>query len=276
VSASEPADHSDDEWWDDDRWEGWDGSWVTSWAPEPEPEPEPEDEPAESRLEAWLHRERDPDSTPVIEELLKLVDLASERLLDRAVRPRVKVSPGGLARAEIDVVSLELPAVLTAGLVIDRVHVRAERVRVSPGLPPHLRAGPVDVTAVVSQEQVDRWTIDGKLPLRLELSDAGVVVTTGIAGIRFGRLLTELDVSRRFLRLRPVRASIIGLPAPLVRFLRGYLPLPPLPRGAHLVEVLHGDGELSARFRIDEFDEPMTPDVARRVAGMLRIPIPGL
>jgi hypothetical protein len=251
---------------------------VSTWAPEePEPEPEPAEEPhEESRLEAWLHRERDPDSTPVLEELLKLVDLASERLLDRAVRPRVKVSPSGLARGEVDVASLELPAVLAAGLVIDRIAVRAERVRVAPGLPPHLRAGPVDVTAVVTQDKVDRWTADGKLPLRLELSDAGVVVSTGVGGIRFGRLLTELDVSHGLLRLRPVRASIIGLPAPLVRFLRGYLPLPPLPRGAHLVEVLHGDGELSARFRIEEFDEPMTPDVARRLAGLLRLPIPGL
>jgi hypothetical protein len=212
----------------------------------------------------------------VIEQLLKLVDLASERFLDRPVRPRVKVSAGGLARAEIDVVRLELPAVLLAGLVLDRITLRAERVRISPGLPPHLRAGPVDVTATVSQVDVDRWTADGRLPLRLELADAGVVVTTGVAGIRFSHLLTELDVSHGLLRLRPVRASIIGLPAPLVRFLRGYLPLPPLPRKAHLVEVLHTQGELSARFRIDDFEEPMTPDVARRVASLLRVPIPGL
>jgi hypothetical protein len=181
-----------------------------------------------------------------------------------------------LARGEIDVARIEIPAMLAAGLLIDRVAVRAERVRVGPGLPPRLRAGPVDVTTTVLQDKVDGWTRAGHVPLRLELTEAGVEVNAGVAGIRFGRLLTALDTSHGLLRLRPVRASVIGLPTPLLRFLRGYLPLPPLQRGAHLVEVLHADGELSARFRIDQLDEPMTPDVARRVAGLLRLPIPGL
>lgn len=167
---------------------------------------------------------------------------------------------------------VEVPAVLAAGLLLDRVLVRAEHVRIAPGLPPRLQAAPVDITATVSQDNVDRWTRAARVPLRLELARDGVVVSTGVGGIRLGRLLTELDVTRGFLRLRPVRASVVGLPAPLVRFLRGYLPLPPLPRGAHLVEVTHRDGEVAARFRLDELDEPMTPDVARKVGRLLRIP----
>jgi hypothetical protein len=257
-------DGQSDDWWTDDRWDGWDGSWAGDWAPEPEPE-------VDDAGPAEADRER----TPLLEEFLRLVDRTSDLILDHPIRPRVKVSAGGLARAEVDEVRLELPAVLAAGLVLDRVAVRAERVRVAPGLPPHLRAGPVDLTATVTQDKVDRWTTAGHLPIRLLLTDEGIAVNAGVAGFRVGRVLTELDVSRRFLRLRPRRASVIGLPAPLVRFLRGYLPLPPLPRGAHLVEVTHHDGELAARFRIDEFDEPMTPDVARRVAGMLRLHIPG-
>jgi len=185
------------------------------------------------------------------------------------------VSAGGLARGEVDLVRLELPAMFAAGLVIDRVGVRAERVRISPGLPPHFKAGPVDLTATVTQDKVDRWTTAGHLPIRLVLCDDGVAVQAGVAGIRVGRVLTELDVSHGMLRLRPVQARVVGLSAPLVRFLRGYLPLPPLPRGAQLVEVTHADGELSARFRIDELDEPMTPDVARRIASMLRLRLPG-
>ena len=263
---ADPDDQSDD--WTDDRWEGWDGSWAGDWAPDPPPEPEPEVEEEPPHAFGF-------DSTPLVEGFLKLIDLASERIRENQIVPRIKVSPGGLARGEIDGVRLELPAVLAAGLVIDRVAVRAERVRVVPGLPPRLRAKPVDLIATVTQDKVDRWTSAGHLPLRLVLCDDGVAVQAGVAGVRVGRILTELDVAHGFLRLRPVRAHVIGLPTPLVRFLRGYLPLPPLPRGAHLVEVTHAEGELAARFRIDELDEPMTPDVARRIAGMLRPHLPG-
>ena len=50
-----------------------------------------------------------------------------------------------------------------------------------------------------------------------------------------------------------------------MRFFRGYLPLPPLPRGARITEVRPGDGELAVTFQIDELDEPITPDIARRL-----------
>jgi hypothetical protein len=74
----------------------------------------------------------------------------------------------------------------------------------------------------------------------------------------------------------PKRATIAGLPTPLVRLLRGYLPLPPLPRGAHLTEVRPGDGVLAVTFQIDELDEPLTPDIARRLRTLTKLPIPGL
>jgi hypothetical protein len=70
-------------------------------------------------------------------------------------------------------------AVLAAGLVLDRVVVRAQRVRVVPGLPPRLRAGPVGLRAYVSQDNVDRWTRAARLPIRLELTADGVQITTG-------------------------------------------------------------------------------------------------
>jgi hypothetical protein len=204
------------------------------------------------------------------------VDAASERILDRPIRPRVKVSPLGLARAEVDVARLEVPAVLAAGLLLDRVSVRAERLRIHPGLPPRLRAGPVTVHTVVSQDNVDRWARVSHLPLRLRLDPGGITVSAGVAGFRVGELQTRLGVAGRFLRLQPERGRFVGLPTPLVRFLRGYLPLPPLPRSARLVGVDHTEGELTARFQIDEVDEPLTPDVARRFARTLRLPLPGL
>lgn len=173
-------------------------------------------------------------------------------------------------------VKVEVPAVLAAGLVLDRFTIRAERVRVAPGLPPRLKAGPVTLRARVSQGNVDRWTHTARLPIRLSLTAEGVMLTTGVRGFKMSETLAELEVSGRFLRLAPKRMTIVGLPTPMVRFLRGYLPLPPLPKGARITEVQPADGELSVTFALEHIDEPLTPDIAKRLRQLTRLPIPGL
>jgi hypothetical protein len=197
-------------------------------------------------------------------------------VLEHPIRPRVKASPQGLLRGELDVVKVEVPAVLAAGLVIDRLVVRAEHVRIAPGLPPRLQARPVCLRAYVSQANVDRWTKTAHLPVRVVLTEEGVVMAAGVRGIRMGEVLADLEVAGPLLRLKPKRASVGGVPAPLVRFLRGYLPLPPLPRGARLVDVRPGEGEVAVTFQIDELDEAITPDIARRLRQLTRLPLPGL
>ena len=76
---------------------------------------------------------------------------------------------------------------------------------------------------------------------------------------------TEVAVSGHFVTLHPKRASFVGLPAPVVGILRGYLPLPPLPRGARLVKVDHEDERVTAWFALDDIDQPLTPAIARRL-----------
>jgi len=213
---------------------------------------------------------------PLLASFLALVDDTASRIVDHPIRPRIKVTAQGLLRGELDVVKVEVPAVLAAGLVLDRVVVRAERVRVVPGLPPRLRAGPVGLRAYVSQDNVDRWTRTARLPIRLELTADGVQITTGLRGIRMSETLADLEVAGRFLRLSPKRVTIVGLPAPMARFFRGYLPLPPLPRGARITELRPGDGELEVTFQLDEIDEALTPEIARRLRTLTRLPIPGL
>ncbi len=213
---------------------------------------------------------------PLLASFLGLLDSTASRIVDHPIRPRVKMSPQGLLRGELDVVKVEVPAVLAAGLVLDRVVVRAEHVRVAPGFPPRLQAGPVGLRAWVCQEHVDRWTHTARLPIRVELTEEGVLLTTGVGGFRMSETLADLEVSGSFLRLAPKRMTIVGLPAPLARFFRGYLPLPPLPRGARITEVRPGDGELAVTFQIDELDEAITPDIARRLRTLTRLPIPGL
>ena len=85
----------------------------------------------------------------------------------------------------------------------------------------------------------------------------------------------ELDVSGPFIKLRPRRASMLGLSAPLVGLLRGYLPLPPLPLGARLQRVEAADREITTWFTLDDIDEPLTPALATRLRRRLsRLPLP--
>ena len=213
---------------------------------------------------------------PTQDLLVAFLDAVSEATLGRPLRPRLKVTPAGLLRGEIDVVKIELPAYAIAGLIIDRFVIRAEHVRVVPGIPPRLVAEPVGIRAVVSQEQVDRWIRQLRLPFRLRLTDEGVVTSAGIGGIRMTEILTVPEVSKGFIRLQPQRASLLGVPTTLVRFLRGYLPLPPLPREAYLESVDPSDGELTLTFRIDRFEQALTPDVTSRLRQVLDVPLPGL
>jgi hypothetical protein len=212
----------------------------------------------------------------LVASLLALIDDAASRIIDHPIRPRVRVSPAGLLRGEVDLVQVEVPAVLAAGLVLDRIVVRAERLRLVPGLPPRVQAAPVSLRAYVSQANVDRWTRTAHLPIRLALTEEGVLVTTGVRGIRMSETLADLEVAGAFLRLSPKRMTIAGVPAPLLRFVHGYLPLPPLPRGARITQVRPGAGRLAVTFALEALDEPLTPDVARRLRSLTRLPIPGL
>lgn len=247
--------------------------------PGPTPDDPPRDPDHDPRDEGVGPRLPTPDELdelhPAQDLFVAFLDTVSQATLGRPLRPRLRLSPQGLLRGEVDLVKVELPAYAIAGLVIDRFVIRAERVRVVPGLPPTLVASPVGLRAVVTQANVDRWTRDLRLPFRLELTPEGVVTRTGIGGIRVSEVLTLPDISGGLLRLRPVRASLLGVPAPLVRFLRGYLPLPPLPRHAVLESVDPSDGELTLTFRIEEFRQPLTPEVSRRLRGLLQLPLPG-
>jgi len=228
---------------------------------------------AEAATAAAAARATEP---PLAASLLALIDATTSRVLDHPIRPRVKASPAGILKGELDVVKIEVPAVLAAGLVLDRLVIRAEHVRIVPGLPPRLQARPVGLRAYVSQANVDRWTRTSRLPIRVELTAEGVMLTTGVRGIRMGQVLADLEVAGPFLRLVPKRMTIAGVTTPLVQLLRGYLPLPPLPRGAHTTEIRPADGELAVTFQIDELDEPITPDIAKRLRSFARLPIPGL
>ena len=197
--------------------------------------------------------------------LIALLDGTLSRVARRPVKIRVKASPVSTMLGVLDVVVFELGELELAGLEVERIVVHAKDVRIQPGFPPRLRTGDIGFKATVSQDAVDNWTHRTHLPVRLLLTDEGVIVKTSVRGFSISEVATEVAVSGHFVTLHPTRASFVGLPAPVVGLLRGYLPLPPLPRGARLQKVDHEDARVTAWFALDDIDQPLTPAIARRL-----------
>ncbi len=209
------------------------------------------------------------------ELLIGLLDGTISRFARRPVKARAKLTRAGALRGRADVLVFELGGLSITGLLVDRLVVHLEDVRIEPGFPPRLRSGPVGFKATVRQHAVDRWTKASRLPVRLQLTPEGIVARTHVRSIALSEVAMELDVVGAFIKLRPKRASMLGVPAPLVGLLRGYLPLPPLPLGAHLTRVEAGDGELTTWFSLPEIDEPLSPELAFRLRRRLaRLPLP--
>ena len=197
--------------------------------------------------------------------LIGLLDGTLSRVVRRPVKVRSKISPVAAMLGSIDVVVFELGELEMAGLEVERIVVHVENVRIQPGFPPRLRTGEIGFKATVVQAAVDRWTQRTHLPMRMHLTDEGILVKTSVRGFSIGELSTEVAVTRNFLTLRPKRASIVGVRTPVVGMLRGFLPLPPLPRGARLSKVDHEEGTITTWFALDNIDQPLTPAIARRL-----------
>jgi hypothetical protein len=210
---------------------------------------------------------------PAGDLVVRLLDSALQALSHPPVRARS--SPASLLRGRIDVLVFELRGLDVTGLAVDRLVTRAENVRIEPGLPPRFVAESVGMKATVSQAGVDRWVKRSRLPVKLRLTPEGVVTRTGLGGVALGEVTTQLDGAGGFLELRPTKASVLGVASPVMPPLPGYLPLPPLPAGARLRRVDHDDGTLTAWFDLGAVDEPVTPDLPRRLAKRLALPLPG-
>lgn len=218
--------------------------------------------------------EPSPPSLAAGDLVVRLLDTALQAVTHPPVRARS--SPASLLRGQVDVLVFELRGLDVTGLAVDRLVTRAENVRIAPGLPPRLVADNVGMKAEVSQAGVDNWVRRSHLPVALRLTPGGIVTKTGVAGVKLGEVTTKLDADGTFLRLRPTKASVLGVQSPVMPPLPGILPLPPLPAGAKLRRVDHDDGRLTAWFDLGALDETVTPDLPRRLAKRLALPLPGL
>lgn len=208
---------------------------------------------------------RDEEAPSPADLLIGLLDGTLSRVARRPVKARAKLSPVNAMLGIVDVMVFELGDIDLAGLDVERLVVHVQSVRIQPGFPPRLRTGEIGFKATVGQDAVDQWVRRTHLPVRLLLTDEGVVMTTSVRGFAIGEVATEVAVSGHFITLQPKRASIVGLPTPVLRMVRGFLPLPPLPRGARLTRVDHENERVTAWFALDPIDQALTPAIARRI-----------
>ncbi|MEM9033442.1 MAG: LmeA family phospholipid-binding protein [Actinomycetota bacterium] len=218
------------------------------------------------------------DSGPLpfgVDDVRRLVDRlateATQAVAQRPLRVRMRPSLGGMLTGRLDEVEIEMRGVATTGLLVDRVVIRSVNIRTRPGLPPRLQADAVDMTGTVTEEAVNRWLRTDLGPFRVRLRDDGIAVRTGVAGIKVNEVRAELDVEGRWLRLRPTRAEVLGVPTPMTSLFRGYLPMPALPSGAKLGTVTHGHEELSATVELGELDEPIDAGLTQRLIRRVKL-----
>jgi hypothetical protein len=185
--------------------------------------------------------------------------------LELPVKLAFEGSVGDALRGTFEGVSLEIAGVATAWLPLERIRLAAARATLTPGLPAVIAVEEPVVSITVGQRDLDRWQGGIQLPFRLQLGEKGLVINTEIAGFALSELEMRLEVVNGWFVLRPRSVSILGIPSQLARWLRAYLPLPPVSPEARLTGIDHAAGRLTMHFGISDFEEEVTPGMMQRL-----------
>jgi hypothetical protein len=181
----------------------------------------------------------------------------------------VKLSWEGSAadalRGLFEGVHVEVAGIATAWLPIERIAVHADRVKLTPGVPAVLGVEGAAVSITVGQRDLDRWQGGFQLPFRLRLAEKGLVLHTEIAGLSITEFETQLEVVRGWFVLRPQRASFLGIGGQAARWLRAYLPLPPISPEARLIGIDHAEDRLTLHFGVSDFEEEVSRGMPQRL-----------
>jgi len=172
---------------------------------------------------------------------------------------------GDALRGTFDEVGLEIAGVATAWVPLERIRLTAARATLTPGLPALLAVEEPVVSLTVGQRDLDRWQGGIQLPFRLQLGEKGLVINTEFAGYALSELEMRLEVVNGWFVLRPRSVSILGIPSQLARWLRAYLPLPPISQDARLTGIDHAPDRLTLHFSISDFEEAITPGMLNRL-----------
>lgn len=197
--------------------------------------------------------------------LLDAADTAATAWAGLPMRVRARTTPWDAARGRYEVLRIDLQGIALGALMADRIRIRGRDVVFRPGLTPTVEARRVEVRVTITQAEVDRWVERSRLPFRVRLGRDGITVSLRVAGRELNEVEVDLDTSDRFLVLQPRRASFLGLPAPALSLLRGYLPLPPLPYDLRVTGVRTRQGEADVDLLVENFAERLSPDLFLRL-----------
>ncbi len=162
-------------------------------------------------------------------------------------------------------VRLTLHKTTLVRLPLKRVTLEARRLALKPGLPARLEVEGASVQFSIDQRAVDNWLKRFQSPFRLVLGKKGLRVETRIAGLSLSEFEATLDIQDGWFVLQPTRASLLGVPGFAPSLLRSTLPLPPLADEIKLAGIEHEAGALGLRFDLGDFEEQLTPGIAKRL-----------
>lgn len=155
--------------------------------------------------------------------------------------------------------------IATSWLEIEQIVCTAGKATLVHGLPARLKLEAPGIEIAIGQAALDRWMRRFQLPYRLELGGDALVVHTEIAGFPVAEFETAIEVVGGWFVLKPVRASVLGLPGYVSSMFRSYLPVPPLSSESRLTGVGHAPGTLKLNFSLNDFEEEITPGLLMRL-----------
>lgn len=160
---------------------------------------------------------------------------------------------------------LTFAGLATSWLDLKQVTWRAQRVRFVPGMPATVEVRGPRVEIAVGKAELARWLKRFELPFRVELTEEAIVIHTELAGVSVAEIEAHLEVVNGWFVLQPRRTTVLGVPNYLASLFRTYLPLPPLSGNIELDAIEHERELLRLVFRLEDFDEPVTPGLLSRL-----------
>lgn len=207
------------------------------------------------------------------------LDLAGHVVTGTLVSLDADPGPAGLLAGQFENVRLVARDLEWQGRGIRELTVTGRNVHLRPGRVALLVAAPVEVVAVVSEDDLASWLTEVPEQYRLWLSDDGVACASLRRFPDVGHVEFEPLVAGREVHLLPRRYVLRrrGVPIPL----RGLsLSLSNLPENLLFRRVETRPGEVRVEMLLTEFRQPLSPGPLERFADLVRrggnrIEIPG-
>jgi hypothetical protein len=194
---------------------------------------------------------------------------AIDQLLSSYLKQPAKVSwtgaLGDSVRGIFEGVRLELAGVSIMALPFDRLVFESDRFQITPGIPARISVVHPRVEVSIDQRQLDRWLRRVRAPFGLALRADGVEFQMDLRQWQISRVLSEIEIVRGWVILKPKRAKILGLENRLAALFRTYLPIPRLAPQTRITAIRHAKGAIRVELTLDDFEDEITPGLVDRL-----------